>query len=192
MRATLGLGAPGDDCLGDGLRAPPGGGEQSSSRRFSLRRRARRLWPCRRSAVVDLAVVGGVLAFSVLQLLLGGGFGEFAEVTAEPDGLAFALVLLSALALLWRDQHPRAVVLATLALSLALAALQLRGARAAGAGGRPLRVRGPSAAGAVVAGARRRDRGLGGAGGDRGRRHPVRGRGLPASRAHLGGRVADR
>jgi signal transduction histidine kinase len=74
-------------------------------------------------STVDLAVVLGVLALSVLQLLLGGGFGDFAEVTAEPDGLSFALVLLSALALLWRYQHPRAVVLATLALSLALAAL---------------------------------------------------------------------
>jgi signal transduction histidine kinase len=76
-----------------------------------------------RDRVVDLAVVLGVLAFSVLQLLLGGGFGDFAEVSAEPDGLAFALVLLSALALLWRYQHPRAVLVVTLALSLALAAL---------------------------------------------------------------------
>jgi signal transduction histidine kinase len=73
--------------------------------------------------VVDVAVVLGVLAFSVLQLLLGGGFGDFAEVTAEPDGLAFALVLLSALALLWRYEHPRAVLLVTLTLSLATAAL---------------------------------------------------------------------
>jgi signal transduction histidine kinase len=76
-----------------------------------------------RDRVVDLAVVLGVLAFSVLQLLLGRGFGDFAEVTAEPDGLSFALVLLSALALLWRNQHPRAVLVVTLALSLALAAL---------------------------------------------------------------------
>jgi signal transduction histidine kinase len=76
-----------------------------------------------RDRVVDVAVVLGVLAFSVLQLVLGGGFGEFAEVSAEPDGLAFALVLLSALALLWREQNPRAVLVATLALSLALAAL---------------------------------------------------------------------
>jgi signal transduction histidine kinase len=76
-----------------------------------------------RDRVVDLAVVLGVLAFSVLQLLLGGGFGDFAEVSAEPDGLAFALVLLGALALLWRYQHPRAVLVVTLALSLALAAL---------------------------------------------------------------------
>src|SRR5215211_5641389 len=76
-----------------------------------------------RDWVVDLAVVLGVLAFSVLQLVLGGGFGDFADVTAEPDGLSFALVLLSALALLWRYQHPRAVLLVTLALSLALAAL---------------------------------------------------------------------
>jgi signal transduction histidine kinase len=76
-----------------------------------------------RDRVVDLAVVLGVLAFSVLQLLLGGGFGDFAEVSAEADGLAFALALLSALALLWRYQHPRAVLVVTLALSLALAAL---------------------------------------------------------------------
>jgi signal transduction histidine kinase len=76
-----------------------------------------------RDRVVDVAVVLGVLAFSVLQLLLGGGFGDFADVTAEPDGLSFALVLLSALALLWRYQHPRAVLLVTLTLSLATAAL---------------------------------------------------------------------
>jgi signal transduction histidine kinase len=77
-----------------------------------------------RDRVVDLAVVLGVLAFSVLQLLLGGGFGDFADATAEPDGLSFALVLLSALALLWRRQHPRAVLLVTLGLTLALAALE--------------------------------------------------------------------
>jgi signal transduction histidine kinase len=76
-----------------------------------------------RDWVVELAVVLGVLAFSVVQLVLGGGFGDFADETAEPDGLAFALVLLSALALLWRNRHPRAVLLATLVLSLALAAL---------------------------------------------------------------------
>ena len=76
-----------------------------------------------RDRVVDFTVVLGVLAFSVLQLLLGGGFGDFADETAEPDGLSFALVLLSALALLWREQHSRAVLLVTLALSLALAAL---------------------------------------------------------------------
>jgi signal transduction histidine kinase len=73
--------------------------------------------------VIDVTVVLGALAFSVLQLVLGGGFGDFADETADPDGLSFALVLLSALALLWRNQHPRAVLVATLALSLALAAL---------------------------------------------------------------------
>jgi signal transduction histidine kinase len=76
-----------------------------------------------RDRLVDVAVVVGVLAFSVLQLLLGGGFGDFADETAEPDGLSSALVLLSALALLWRNRHPRAVLAVTLALSLALAAL---------------------------------------------------------------------
>src|SRR5918995_1726458 len=76
-----------------------------------------------RDRVVDVAVVLGVLAFSVLQLVLGGGFGDFADSTAEPDGLSFALVLLSALALLWRNQHPGAVLVVTLASSLALAAL---------------------------------------------------------------------
>ena len=74
--------------------------------------------------MVDAVVILGVLGFSVLQLLLGGGFGDgdFADETASPDGLAFALVLLSALVLLWRDQHPRAVLGITLAASLALAA----------------------------------------------------------------------
>ena len=68
-------------------------------------------------------MVLGVLAFSVLQLVLGGGFGDFADETAEPDGISVALVLLSALALLWRQQHPRGVLAVTLASSLALAAL---------------------------------------------------------------------
>jgi signal transduction histidine kinase len=76
-----------------------------------------------RDRLLDLAVVGGVLAFSVLQLLLGGGFGDFADGSTEPDGLAFALVLVNALALLWRYRFPRAVLLVTLASSLALAAL---------------------------------------------------------------------
>jgi signal transduction histidine kinase len=76
-----------------------------------------------RDRLVDVAVVLSVLAFSVLQLVLGGGFGDFVDETAEPDGLSFALVLLSALGLLWRNQHPRAVLVITLALSLALAAL---------------------------------------------------------------------
>jgi signal transduction histidine kinase len=76
-----------------------------------------------RDRLVDVAVVLSVLAFSVLQLVLGGGFGDFANETAEPDGLSFALVLLSALALLWRNRHPRAVLVITLALSLALATL---------------------------------------------------------------------
>jgi signal transduction histidine kinase len=76
-----------------------------------------------RDRVIDLVVVVGVLAISLVELLLGGGFGDFAEVSTEPDGLAFALVLLSALALLWRDQHPRAAVLATLTLRLVLVAL---------------------------------------------------------------------
>jgi signal transduction histidine kinase len=76
-----------------------------------------------RARMVDAAVVLCVLAFSVLQLVLGGGFGDFADETAEPGVLAFALVLLSALALLWRDRHPRAVLAVTLASSLALAAL---------------------------------------------------------------------
>src|SRR5919201_1267301 len=75
-----------------------------------------------RDRMGDAAVVLGVLAFSVLQLVLGGGFGDFADETAEPDGLSFALVLLSALSLLWRDRHPRAVLAVTLVSSLALAA----------------------------------------------------------------------
>src|SRR5688500_11978984 len=76
-----------------------------------------------RDRLVDVAVVSSVLAFSLLPLVLGGGFGDFADETAEADGLSFALVLLSTLALLWRDRHPRAVVVITLASSLALAAL---------------------------------------------------------------------
>jgi signal transduction histidine kinase len=75
-----------------------------------------------RGRTADLAVVLAVLAFSVLQLVLGGGFGDFAEITPAPDAFTFTLVLLSALALLWRNEHPHAVLLATLALSLALAA----------------------------------------------------------------------
>ncbi|MDR9372926.1 histidine kinase, partial [Conexibacter sp. JD483] len=76
-----------------------------------------------RDRLADLAVVLGVLAISLLELQLGGGFGDFAQETRDPGALACALVLLSALALLWRRSHPQAVVLATLALSLLLAAL---------------------------------------------------------------------
>jgi len=76
-----------------------------------------------RDRVLDGAVAAAVLAFSLLQLALGGGFGDFADATSGPDLLSLTLVLLSALALLWRRQRPRAVVLATLASSLALAAL---------------------------------------------------------------------
>jgi signal transduction histidine kinase len=76
-----------------------------------------------RARMVDAAVVLCVLALSVLQLVLGGGFGDFADETAEPGVVSFALALLSALALLWRNQHPRAVLAVTLASSLALAAL---------------------------------------------------------------------
>jgi signal transduction histidine kinase len=76
-----------------------------------------------RDRVVDVAVVLGVLAVSILELVLGGGFGDFADETADPDGLSFALVALSALALLWRNRHSGAVLVVTLALSLALAAM---------------------------------------------------------------------
>jgi signal transduction histidine kinase len=79
--------------------------------------------PRLRDRLVDVAVVLGVLAFSILQLALGGGFGDFADVTAGPDGLSLGLVALSALALVWRNQHPHAVLVVTLALSLALAAM---------------------------------------------------------------------
>jgi hypothetical protein len=73
--------------------------------------------------LIDAAVVLAVLAFSVLQLLLGGGFGDYGDITAQPDGLSVVLVLLSALALLWRERHHGAVLAVTLALSLALAAM---------------------------------------------------------------------
>jgi signal transduction histidine kinase len=76
-----------------------------------------------RDRLVDVAVVLGVLALSVLELVLGGGFGDFDAVTAQPDALSVTLVALSALALLWRDRHPEVVLVVTLALSLALAAL---------------------------------------------------------------------
>ena len=49
--------------------------------------------------------------------------GILSLVTFLPLAGVGALVLLSALALLWRNQHPRAVLVVTLALSLALAAL---------------------------------------------------------------------
>lgn len=79
--------------------------------------------PPTRERLIESTVVLGVLGFSVLQLKLGGGFGDFPEVSTDPDALAYALASLSALALLWRHNHPWVVFLVTLALSLLLAGL---------------------------------------------------------------------
>jgi hypothetical protein len=148
--------------------------------------------PRLRNRLVDVAVVLGALAFSILQLALGGGFGDFADVTAGPDGLSLALVALSALALVWRNQHPHAVLVVTLALTLALAAMSY-GVHAPAAPAVALyaiavRPR-PGRSWPVLANC---GRWLGGAGAHRDRCHPVRSPGLLAAGTHLGGRMADR
>lgn len=73
--------------------------------------------------VKDAVVVGAVLAASVLELLLGGGFGDFADVTKDPDLLAFLLVGVCSGSLVWRHRYPYEVLVATTALSLLIAAL---------------------------------------------------------------------
>jgi signal transduction histidine kinase len=75
-----------------------------------------------RDRLVDLAVVLVVLWFTLAQFG-SRGFGEYEDTATAPDGLGFGLVLLTVLPLFWRRQAPFAVLLATLAPSLALAAL---------------------------------------------------------------------
>jgi signal transduction histidine kinase len=71
---------------------------------------------------VDLAVVAVVLWFTLAQFG-SRGFGEYEDSATAPDALGFSLVLLAVLPLFWRRRAPFAVLLATLAPSLALAAL---------------------------------------------------------------------
>jgi signal transduction histidine kinase len=71
---------------------------------------------------IDLAVMAVALWFTLAQFG-SQGFGEYKNEATEPDGLGFALVLLTVLPLFWRRRAPFLVLLATLAPSLALAAL---------------------------------------------------------------------
>jgi signal transduction histidine kinase len=71
---------------------------------------------------IDLAAVAVTLWFTLAQFG-SQGFGEYEHEATEPDGLGFALVLLTVLPLFWRRRAPFLVLLATLAPSLALAAL---------------------------------------------------------------------
>jgi len=79
--------------------------------------------PWTRGRTIDAAVVAGALSFSLLQLILGGGFGDFDDATKAPDAVSVTLVVLSALALWWRHRWPKIVLGVTLMISLVLAAL---------------------------------------------------------------------
>lgn len=63
------------------------------------------LSPRGRDRLVDIAVVGVVVWFSVAQFG-SQGFGEYEDTATDPDGLGFGLILLSALPLLWRCRFP--------------------------------------------------------------------------------------
>jgi signal transduction histidine kinase len=71
---------------------------------------------------MDLAAMAVTLWFTLAQFG-SQGFGEYEDEATEPDGLGFVLVLLAVLPLFWRRRAPFLVLLATLAPSLALAAL---------------------------------------------------------------------
>jgi signal transduction histidine kinase len=75
-----------------------------------------------RERLIDLAVVMVVLWFTLAQFG-SRGFGEYEDAAADPDALGAALVLLSALPLLWRRSAPWLVLGLTIAASLGLAAL---------------------------------------------------------------------
>jgi signal transduction histidine kinase len=81
-----------------------------------------RLSQSARDRLVDLAVVLVVLWFTLAQFG-SRGFGEYEDTATAPDALGFGLILLAVLPLFWRRQAPYLVLLATLAPSLALAAL---------------------------------------------------------------------
>jgi len=81
-----------------------------------------RLTQGQRDRLVDLAVMFVVLWFTLAQFG-SRGFGDYADVATEPDGLGFGLVLLVVAPLFWRRRAPFVVLLATLAPSLALVAL---------------------------------------------------------------------
>jgi signal transduction histidine kinase len=82
---------------------------------------ALRLEPSWRDRLLDVALVAVVLGFTLAQLG-NQGFGEYDDSAAGADGLGVALVLLSALPLLWRRTAPWLVLGLTIAASLMLAA----------------------------------------------------------------------
>jgi signal transduction histidine kinase len=83
---------------------------------------ALRLEPNWRDRLLDVALVAVVLGFTLAQLG-NQGFGEYNDSAADADGLGAALVLLSALPLLWRRTAPWVVLGLTIGASLLLAAL---------------------------------------------------------------------
>jgi signal transduction histidine kinase len=75
-----------------------------------------------RDRAIDLAVVLVVLWFTLVQFG-SKGFGDYEDTATEPDGLGFFLVLATVLPLFARRRAPFAVLVVTLAPSVALAAL---------------------------------------------------------------------
>jgi signal transduction histidine kinase len=75
-----------------------------------------------RDRLIDVVVVVVVLWFTLAQYG-SQGFGEYADVATDPDGLGFALVLAVALPMLWRRRFAWPVFAITLAASLGLVAL---------------------------------------------------------------------
>jgi signal transduction histidine kinase len=75
-----------------------------------------------RDRLIDLGVVVAVLWFTLAQFG-SQGFGQYTDIATDPDGLGFAIILVAVLPLLWRRRAPFAVLLATLAPSIALVAL---------------------------------------------------------------------
>lgn len=69
-------------------------------------------------------IVALVVAWITLAQFGSQGFGELEDAATDPDGLGFALVLLSSLPLLVRRRAPLAVLATTAAASVAIAALR--------------------------------------------------------------------
>jgi signal transduction histidine kinase len=76
----------------------------------------------RRERLVDLGLVVAVLCFGLAQLG-SQGFGDYREAASDADALGAALVLLSALPLLWRRSAPWPVLGLAITAGLLLAAL---------------------------------------------------------------------
>ncbi|HYH52935.1 MAG TPA: histidine kinase [Solirubrobacterales bacterium] len=75
-----------------------------------------------RNRLVDVGLLVFAIWFSLAQFG-SQGWGEYEDVATEPDAPGFFLILLSALPLLWRRQHPWVAMVIAAAAGIALAAL---------------------------------------------------------------------